>query len=96
MAYIQVYRACVLITLLYCSDSCTLCARQERKLNTFHMRCFQRIFGITWQDKVPSRVVLERAGIFSIYTLLKQRRLRWLGHVMRMADDRIPKDLLEN
>ena len=27
-------------------------------------------------------------------TLLKQRRMRWLGHVVRMDDGRIPKDLL--
>ena len=38
--------------------------------------------------------IVERAGIFSMYTLLKQRRLCWLGHVVRMADGRIPKDLL--
>uniref|UniRef100_A0A2D4J9Y5 Uncharacterized protein n=1 Tax=Micrurus lemniscatus lemniscatus TaxID=129467 RepID=A0A2D4J9Y5_MICLE len=29
-----------------------------------------------------------------MYILLKQRRLRWLGHVMRMADGKILKDLL--
>ena len=40
-----------------------------------------------------NRVVLERAGIFSMYTLLKQRCLCWLGHVMRIADGWIPKDL---
>ena len=34
------------------------------------------------------------AGIPSLYTLLKQRRMRWLGHVTRMKDGRIPKDLL--
>ena len=50
---IQVYRACVLSTLLYCSEYWTLCTRQERKPNTFHMHCLRRIFGITWQDKVP-------------------------------------------
>ena len=27
-------------------------------------------------------------------TLLRQRRLRWLGHVRRMEDGRIPKDIL--
>ena len=29
-----------------------------------------------------------------MYTLLKQRRLRWLGHVVRMDHGQIPKDLL--
>ena len=29
-----------------------------------------------------------------MYTQLRQRRLRWLGHVHRMEDGRIPKDLL--
>ena len=91
---IQVNRACVLSTLLYCSESWTLCAQQERKLNTFHMGCHQSIFGLTWQDKVPNREVLEQAGIFSVYTLLKQWRLRWLGHVVRMADGQVLKDLL--
>ena len=31
---------------------------------------------------------------FSMYTLLKQRHLHWLGYVMRMANGWIPKDLL--
>ena len=30
----------------------------------------------------------------SMVTLLRQRRLRWHGHVSRMEDGRIPKDLL--
>ena len=69
-------------------------AHQEKRLNVFHMCCLRRILGITWQDKVTNKVVLEKAGIPSLYTLLKQRRMRWLGHVTRMKDGRIPKDLL--
>ena len=41
-----------------------------------------------------NKVVLENAGIPSLYTLFKQRRMRWLGHVTWMKDGRIPKDLL--
>ena len=29
-----------------------------------------------------------------MYSLLRQRRLRWLGHNFRMEDGRIPKDIL--
>ena len=29
-----------------------------------------------------------------MYTLLKQRRMSWLGHVVRMDADRIPRVLL--
>ena len=91
---IQIYRACIVSTLLYDGKCWTLLARQERKLNAFHTRSLRRILNITWQDKVPSNTVLERAGCTSMFTLLKQRRIRWLGHVVRMDDGRIPKDLL--
>ena len=91
---VNVYKACVISTLLYGSESWTMRAHQEKRLNVFHMRCLRRILGITWQDKVTNKVVLEKAGIPSLYTLLKQRRMRWLGHVTRMKDGRIPKDLL--
>ena len=43
---------------------------------------------------MTSNAVLEKVGIPSLYTLLNQRRVRWLGHVTRMEDGRIPKDAL--
>ena len=89
-----VYNACVVSTLLYGSETWTTYTRQERRLNTFHMRSLRRILGISWQDKVPNTEVLAQAGLPSMFTLLRQRRLRWLGHVHRMPDGRIPKDLL--
>ena len=89
-----VYNTCVISTLLYGGETWTTYARQERRLNTFHMRSLRRILGISWQDKVPNTEVLSRAGLPSMFTLLRQRRLCWLGHVHRMPDGRIPKDLL--
>ena len=89
-----VYSACIISTLLYGSETWTTYARQERELNSFHMRCLRRILGISWSDRVPSTVVLERAGLPTMYTMLRQRRLRWIGHVRRMEEGRIPKDIL--
>ena len=44
---IAVYNACVVSTLLYGSETWTTYARQERRLNSFHMRCLRRILGIS-------------------------------------------------
>ena len=90
----SVYNACVLSTLLYGSETWTTHARQEKRLNSFHLRSLRRILGISWQDRVTNIEVLSRAGLPTMYTLLRQRRLRWLGHVHRMEDGRIPKDIL--
>ena len=70
----QVYRACVLSTLLYGSESWTLHTRPARRLNTFHLRCLRRILGISWQDHIPNTEVLARAGTNSMYALLTKRR----------------------
>ena len=51
----------------------------------------------SYYDIITSYVlsyVLSLAGLPSMFTLLRQRRLRWLGHVHCMRDGRIPKDLL--
>ena len=89
-----VYRACIISTLLYGSESWTTYAAQEKCLNVFHLRCLRRILSISWQDRITNSAVLERAGIPSVFTLLRQRRLRWTGHVFRMDEGRIPKHLL--
>ena len=89
-----VYSACVLSTLLYGSESWTTYARQEDRLQTFHMRCLRFILGIKWEERKTNVEVLDIARLPSMYTQLRQRRMRWLGHVHRMEDGRIPKDLL--
>ena len=89
-----VYNACVISTLLYGSETWTTYARQERRLNSFHMRCICRILGKLCEDKIPNTEVLSRAGLPSMFTLLRKRRLRWLGPVRHMEDRRILKDIL--
>ena len=44
---VAVYRAYVVSILLYGSESWTTYAGQEKRLNTFHMRCLRRILSIS-------------------------------------------------
>ena len=91
---VSVYQACILSVLLYGSESWATYSWQEKKLNSFHMRCLRNILGITWQDRITNEEVLQRSQIYSIYSILLKRRMRWLGHVHRMSDERIPKYIL--
>ena len=91
---LHVCQACVLSTLLYSSKAWTPCVRQERRLNSFYLRCLRRTLHIRWQDRVTDVEVLQQAGMTSMMSILHERRLRWLGHVCRMEPGRIPKDLL--
>ena len=58
-------------------------AGQERRNNTFQLISIPRILGIYWQYNVTNADVLSRVGLPTMYTMLRQRRLRWLGHVRR-------------
>ena len=91
---VLVYQAGVLSTLLYGSESWTTYARQERRLNSFHLRSLRRLLQIRWQDKVSNTEILQRAGLMSIPSMIMQRRLRWLGHVHRMEPNRLPREIL--
>ena len=82
----KVYQACVLSTLLYGSEAWTLYSCQECRLNAFHLHCLRRILGITWQDHVPNKNILAQVGIPSMFALLTQWNLHWLGHVSCMQD----------
>ena len=84
---------------LHCvvSESQVLCNNIEHKeygRTGFQIRCLKKILGIKWQDPTPHTDTLARAGIPLIFSLLSQRRLRWLAYVKRMNESRLPKYLL--
>ncbi|KAI8519361.1 hypothetical protein Bbelb_026180 [Branchiostoma belcheri] len=91
---VRIYRTCVLSALLYGSEAWASHAHVERKLNSFHLRCLRKICGVMWMDKVPNQEIFRRCSITSLYPILKQRRLRWLGHVSRMDQSRLPHQVL--
>jgi transcription termination factor 2 len=60
-----------------------------------HETSLRRILKITWFFYVSNDDVLKRADIKSMETFISAARLRWYGHVVRMADTRLAKFLLD-
>ena len=75
---LAVYRAIVLSTLLYCSQSWVTYWRHTSKLGAFNLRCLRCIAGIQWQEGIPNTEVIK---ITKSNGLLSANRLKWLGHL---------------
>ena len=61
----------------------------SKRLDAAHHRCLRSILGVSWKDKVTNEEVTARTGQQSILNTLSGRRLRWLGHTIRMDHRRI-------
>ncbi|XP_061884956.1 uncharacterized protein LOC133635724 [Entelurus aequoreus] len=91
---VAVYQAICVSTLLYGCEAWTLYRRHIQQLENFHIKCLQRILGLTWRDRVPHTEVLSKTGTKSMEATFLQYQLRWAGHTIRMSVDRLPRQLL--
>ena len=94
-----VYKAVVLGTLLYGSETWTIKRIPTQKLETCHNRCLRGIFAITrlqqCTERISSSQVREMFGIREmVEEMVILRRMRWLGHIARMPEHRLPKQIL--
>ena len=62
-----------------------------KKLESAHHKFQRRMMGISWKDKVSNERVRTQTQLEKIDLIIKARRLRWLGHVLRMDDNRLPR-----
>ena len=73
---ITVFRAVLLPSLLYGSESWVLYRKQIRKLEKFQQRQLRRIFGIQWSDFIANKEILDKAETLPIATLIPRNELR--------------------
>jgi len=90
---VMVYKAVILPALLYGCETWTIYRKDLRKLESFHQRKLRCLMNIKWQDKVRNVAVLEKGSIRSIESMIMLHRLRWSGHVVRMSEERLPKQI---
>lgn len=90
----SVYRAIVLSSLLYGTETWPVYKLVARKFNTYMMRHLRQILNVKWYEFVSNKEILSRANLPSMYDLLIHRNLRWAGHVNRMENSRLPKQIL--
>ena len=58
------------------------------------MRALRSILGIRWQDHITNLKVFDQAKSTSIEATIIKAQLRWVGHVIRMKECRMPRHLM--
>ena len=74
----------------YGAECWALKMEDERRLKTTEMRMLRMICGKTLKDKTNNEKIREMTGVVILEEFLKEKRLRWLGHVERMDEERGP------
>ena len=60
-----------------------------------HVFCHPHCYMLSiWEHHISSEQLHERLGLDSIEYYIARRQLRWLGHVLRMGPERLPRRML--
>ena len=75
---------------LYASESWTLTAELQRRMQALEMMCYRKIICISCKDHVTNEEVcakIQRAvgPHEDLLTIVKKRKLQWYGHVSRSS-----------
>ena len=81
-------RSLVASIFLYACESWTLSADLEKRIRAMEMRCFRRLLRISYKDHITNeevkvRIRQEIGPYKELLNTVKERKLRWFGHVTR-------------
>jgi hypothetical protein len=86
--------AYVLPVLLFGSETWALTQKQADRLEVVHSDCLRHILNVRRVDRHSREQLWSQYDTVSLATHLTAHRLRWLGHVLRMGEERYPHQAL--
>lgn len=76
------------------SESWALTQKHTHMLEVVHSDCLRQILGVRLCQHHKLSYIRSECSTVSLADMLRAARLRWLGHVVRMGADRLPKQAL--
>ena len=95
---IRLMRALVITIFIYACDTWTLTAELHRRIQSLEFRCFRKILGISYKDRVTNehvrKTIIKHIGPYEDnLATVNRRKLKWYGHVTK--SDGLTKVILQ-
>jgi hypothetical protein len=78
----------------YGSEAWTLRKADEDLLDMFQRNCLGIVVGTRLTDRISNNRLFEKCGSLPLSGTIMKERLRWLGYIVRIKYDRLPKIIL--
>ena len=88
---LRIFKSNVITTLLYGAECWRFTDSDTQKLERFQRKCLRYILRIWWPNVISNRNLMQQTNFIPIEKEIEKRRMRLLGHVLRMPEYRIPK-----
>jgi hypothetical protein len=91
---IRIYSTIILPVVLYGCETWSLTLREEHRMGVFENRVLRKIFGPKRDEVTGEWKKLHNKELHDLYsspniiTIIKARRMGWMGHVARMGEKR--------
>ena len=89
------YKACACSVLTYGAETRAMKAGVFQRLQATERRMLRMICGVTLKDMVENMVIALRVRMDDLEEHLRQKRLRWFGHIVRREEEVETKNVLE-
>ncbi|XP_044760299.1 uncharacterized protein LOC123317755 [Coccinella septempunctata] len=91
----NIYETLVKSSLLYGSENWRLTEKYKRKLEAVEMDAMRRSLRISRRERIRNETVKEMMGIEgTLMDDIEKRQLIWYGHIQRMSETRLPKQVM--
>ena len=82
----RVYEAYVRSAFIYGTETWALTDRLTDVLQRCHCKMLRYMVGVQWEDGKSSIDVRDMCGVEDLSVKVRQRRLKWFGHIKRAED----------
>jgi hypothetical protein len=92
----HIYHAIVKSTITHATETCCLKSKAIAKLNFTEIDFWRRSAQISRKDKIRNKIIKQKTNVTrSLLDDVKTKQLQWYGHVQRMEEGRLRKEVMK-